>query len=36
MCKKYQKFGQDNTCLRNLEGESVMQEVKFDQILEHR
>lgn len=29
MCKKCQKFGQDNTCLRNLERESVMQELNL-------
>ena len=37
LCQKCQKFGQDSsTCLRNLEKESVMQEVKYDQVLEHR
>lgn len=36
MFSKCQKFGQDNTCLRNLERKSVMQEVKFNQILENR
>lgn len=36
VCSKCQRFGQDSTCLRNLERKSVMQKVKFDQILENR
>ena len=36
VCSKCQKFGQDSTCLRNLERKSVMQKVEFDQILENR
>ena len=35
-CSKCQKSGQDNSCLRTLERKSVMQKVRFDQILESR